>query len=384
MSSPTQFQLLRVISQSGPMSRTTLAEVTGLSKASVSMITRDLLERGVLHETETVQGQGRPSIKLGLDADSAYFVGVSLIEEPFALVVTDLHGVAVATSEIAGSRDPAEIGRRIKAALPGLLGTNDKARARLRGVGIAVPGFVDERQQVCLQSTGLGWQDLPVAGIVSEQIGLPVAVENDANAVTLAETLFGRMRGCTSFALVSVGEGIGCGLMLNGELYRGQHGGAGEISHATIELGGTPCRCGKRGCLDTISSLSAIRSAAELAGLPGSLDELERLAGAGRLEAVQILHRAGSCLGLAIAHLIQMIDPEQVVIAHLHPGAGQDPGFRQSGLFETVTRQAIEANVLPRFAGKTVIHTRRVSKDVWAQGAASVAAHHFLFGGGTS
>lgn len=375
MFNPAQLQLLRLIGEAGPLSRTELAARTNLSKAAVSMLTRELVDRGIVTATETVRGQGRPSIRLGLDAGCAAFIGVSLVETPVVMVLTDLHGRVIARNEIAAPEtgrpaDAAAIGQIIAAGLPALLNGRNPAAARVAGVGVALSGYVDPTQRICLKSTLLGWQDVPAADLMEAAIGLPTAIENDAKAVALGEKLFGATRDSRSFSLISVGDGIGCAHVIDGHLYRGFHGGAGEIAHATIEPDGAPCRCGKRGCLDTVSSLMAIRSSARAAGLPAGIEALERLAAEGSGEAIAILHRAGSALGLAIAQLIQFIDPERIIVTHLHGAL--------DGLYGTVARAAIETNVLPRLAGETRIQFSRVTSDVWARGAAGVAIDRFL------
>lgn len=370
MFNPGHLQLLRIISESGPLSRTELAARAGISKAGVSSLTRDLVDGGMLVATGTVHGQGRPSIRLGLGSDSAYFVGVSLVERPVVMVLTDMNGRIVGRHEIGWADDPVAIGRLIARGLPALLAGHDRAAERLVGVGIALSGYVDPSQRTCIKSTLLGWQDVAAGALIEAEIGLPTAIENDARAVALGEKLFGAARDSRSFSLISVGDGIGCAHVIEGKLYRGAHGGAGEIAHATIEPDGLPCRCGKRGCLDTVSSLMAIRSNARVAGLPEDIDSLERLAGAGNGEAIAILHRAGSALGLAIAQMIQIVDPERILVMHLHQAL--------DGLYGAAARAAIEANVIPRVAGDIAVQFRKVSGDVWARGAASVGVDRFL------
>lgn len=373
MLTSSQQQLLRVIGQSGPSSRTALAASMGLSKAAMSGIARDLIALGVLHETETVQGQGRPSILLDLHPEGAFFVGISLLEDPAPLVLSDFNGNILARQTMPLSRDPGVIAGLIADALPKLLSGRKDAKRKLYGLGVALSGFVDERQANCVQSTLLGWQDVPLAQIISQKCGIDTFIENDAKAVAVSEKLFGSARDVQNFSVVSFDDGIGCAHFIGGKLYRGNHGGAGEIAHCTIEPGGSPCRCGKRGCLDTVASLKAIREMAKAEGLScHSIEDLETEAARGNAAAVRVLHRAGNALGLAIAHLIQFNDPGMILIAHVEG--------RFDGLFGTVMRQTAEANVLPRYAGQTPIRTHRVDRDVWARGAASIAAHNFLIG----
>ena len=373
MFNSSQRELLRVISESGPLSRTDLASAIGLSKAAMSGIARELIDRGVLHETETVYGQGRPSVLLDLKPECAFFIGISLLEDPAPMILSDLNGNIIARQQLPYSRDPKVIANAIAYGLPEILKGHPQASSKLAGIGVALSGFVDEKQATCVQSTLLGWQDVPLAEIIRQASGVDTFIENDAKAVAVSEKLFGIARDTPNFSVVSLGDGIGCAHFIDGKLYRGNHGGAGEIAHATIEPGGAPCRCGKRGCLDTIASMKAIKEMTRAAGLKcTSLSELEEEASHGTAEAIAIIHKAGAALGLAISHLIQMNDPGMILVTHI------EGSF--DGLFGTVVQQAIEANVLPRYAGTTPIRTRRVDSDVWARGAASIAAHNFLIG----
>jgi predicted NBD/HSP70 family sugar kinase len=373
MLTPSQRQLLRIISESGPLSRTEMAQMLGLSKAAMSGLTRDLIDLGMLHETDTVYGQGRPSVRLDLFPECAFFIGVSLLEEPAPMILSDLNGKIIARGSIPLSRDPAVVAEAIAQALPDLLDGHPDAREKLAGIGIALSGFVDETQANCVQSTLLNWQDVPLARIVRERCGIETFIENDAKAVAVSEKLFGSARDIQNFSVVTLGDGIGCAHFIDGKLYRGNHGGAGEIAHCTIEPGGSPCRCGKRGCLDTVASMKAVREMARAEGLfCDTLVELETEASTGNAAAIRILHRAGAALGLAIGNLIQMNDPGLILITHV------EGSF--DGLFGTVLKQAVEANVLPRYAGKTPVRVKRVDGDIWARGAASIAAHKFLIG----
>lgn len=365
-----QLDLLRLLDDAGPLSRTELALRMGLSKATLTALTRDLVESGLLGVAETVRGTGRPSTRLEIAANAAYFVGVSLVESPVVMVLTNMHGEVLARQEIGWSDDAAEIGRLIANGLPTLTEAFPEIGGRLAGVGVALSGLIDPTQRVCLRSTLLGWRDVRAAELMEKAIGLPVAVENDAKAVALGEKLFGPVQNAQSFSLVSIGEGIGCAHVLDGHLYRGARGGAGEIAHATIEPDGLPCRCGKRGCLDTISSLAAIRSSARAKGLPEDLNELERLAALNNAEATSILHHAGSALGLAVSQIIQIVDPGRVIVTHLHGAL--------DGLYGTVARAAIDANVLPEVADEVRVDFMEISRDTWARGAASIAKLKFL------
>ncbi|QTF07845.1 ROK family transcriptional regulator [Brenneria izadpanahii] len=372
MLTPQQQQVLRLIIASQGMSRTALAQKMGISKAAISGVIKEMLADGLLAETDAeANGQGRPAVRLKMRADSAYFIGVSLLGAETRMVLIDMHGKTLIRKAIPLEPQPEALAEGIARALPDLLVSKKIRNEQVIGLGVTLSGFVDEKQETCVQSALLGWRNVPLAALLKQKTGLDVSLENDAKALAVSEKLFGVAKDIKNFTVITHSDGIGSAHYLQGNLNRGAHGGAGEIAHCTIELGGTPCRCGKRGCLDTIASLIAIREMTQAKGLPaGSVDELEKLAAAGNTSAIAILHRAGSALGLAIANIIQLNDPELVVIAH-HPQAFE-------GLLRTVVLQSIESNVLPGISGKTPVSTIIINEDTWARAAASIAAHRFL------
>ncbi|WP_437615405.1 ROK family protein [Erwinia sp. V71] len=373
MLSTTQRELLQLISARQGLSRSELAQFSGLSKAAISGIVRDMLAAGLVSEAETLSssGQGRPSVKLTLRAEAAYFIGISLTAAPAQMVLINLLGEIIADCVFPLNHAPEILVENIRQSLPGLLAKGKISPEQVLGLGVTLSGFIDEHQANCVQSALLGWRNVPLAQLIQQATGIDTFLENDAKALAVSEKLFGHARTLQNFILLSHGDGIGSASFIHGALYRGAHGGAGEIAHCTIEPGGAPCRCGKRGCLDTIASLIAIKEQARQQQLAASsLPELERLAQNGSHAALDIVHRAGHALGLALAHLIQINDPETVLIAH------QPDAF--DGLFRTVVRQALESHVLPGFAGKTPLIPFALADNSWAQAAASVAAHRFL------
>jgi predicted NBD/HSP70 family sugar kinase len=371
MLTDTHANVLRLINQFGPLSRTELVGQLGISKASMSALTADLLGRGMLTEGEIVHGAGRPSVRLALSATSAYFIGVSLTTARFTMTLTDLHGAVIDAVELSAGGGVEAIVAEIATTVARMLNTHEDIRERVAGIGLAVPGVVDAASGACIRSTLLDWRDVPIGAMVAEATGMPTFVENDANALALGEHLFGSLRGCEQGTVIAVGDGIGCGHIINGELHRGARGGAGEIAHATVEPNGLPCQCGKRGCLDTLASIRSIAAHAREAGLPEGLTALDAEAARGQRWAIDILHHAGSALGLAVAQIVQSLDPERIVVA-LTDGP-------VDGLFARVLRQTVEANIMPDGSRRLELTTMRLEQQAWAIGAASVAAGRGFF-----
>lgn len=370
---PTQHGILRAIGANGGMTRSDLVTTSGLSKAAISGISRELIEMGIVHETTAVYGQGRPSVLLDFAPDGAYFLGISMLNTPAIIALCDLKGNIVDQICVPISKDPDTFTSIVAQAIPQIIGKNPNAAANIKGIGVAIAGLVNKEQNTCIKSTHLGWQGVPLASMIAEKTGIPTFIENDAKALAVSAKLFGEARDLTTFTVISLSDGIGSAHFIRGNLHRGSHGGAGEIAHATIEQNGLPCRCGKNGCLDTISSINAILQTARSSGIEvDSLNALEQVAASGDTQAISIIHRAGNALGIAISHIIQINDPQMVLLYH------QEKSF--SGLFATVIQQSIERNVLPRLSGLTPIHSQKLSDEMWAVGAASIVAHKFLFG----
>ncbi|EON1807403.1 ROK family protein [Klebsiella aerogenes] len=370
-------QLIHLVCSEEGASRADLARLTGMSKAAIGALVKEMLADGLLQESDMAAsgGQGRPSVTLSLAPDAAYAIGISLIDNQLVLVLMNASGEKIAERLLMPRLEIPDVIHQLAGEIRSLLNDTLIERQRLVGIGFALSAFVDAAQAVCVQSALLGWHQVPLAELLSRATGgIPVFIENDTRALANWEKTFGHLRKLESAVVISHGSGIGSATVIYNRIWRGAHGGAGEIAHCTIVPAGTPCRCGKRGCLDTIASLTAIFEQARMAGInTDQLDELEAMARKGHTAAIQILHRAGDALGLAISHQIQTHDPAAIMLAH------QPESF--NGLLNTVMQQAIETNLLPGMAGKTPLIYRPLAPDSWALAAAGVALTHVLFPG---
>ena len=368
-------QLIHLVCSEEGASRADLARLTGMSKAAIGALVKEMLADGLLQESDIAAsgGQGRPSVTLSLAPDAAYAIGISLIDNQLMLVLMNASGEKIAERQLMPQTEIPAIIQQLAEAIHRLLNDATIDRQRLVGIGFALSAFVDAAQSVCVQSALLGWHQVPLAALLSHATGgIPVFIENDTRALATWEKTFGHLRKLDSAVMISHGSGVGSAAVIYNRICRGAHGGAGEIAHCTIAPAGKPCRCGKRGCLDTIASLTAIFEQARMAGIDTEqLDELEAMARKGHTAAIQILHQAGDALGMAISHQIQTHDPAAIMLAH------QPESF--NGLLNTVMQQAIETNLLPGMAGKTPLIYRPLAQDSWALAAASVALTHVLF-----
>jgi predicted NBD/HSP70 family sugar kinase len=374
IASSSYVNIIEALLENGPMSRSELAESTGLSRSALTEMSRILIEDGFLEESPSAydkQRKGRPSIMLSLNAKYGYFVGVGLTEDPPLMALTDCHGNVLAEHEIGMVMEPEEVAAAIGRGIPYLTHASNISRDQVLGIGVALSGHVDHARGICLHSNMLGWHDVAIAAIVERVTEIPTYIDNDAHAVALGEKLFGLARELKSFTVVMLGKKIGGGSYMQGRLYRGHTGAAGEIGHCTVAPGGPRCECGKEGCVDVFASSSALlRRAAELDLPAEEIGELEALAAGGEVKAIELLRHAGSALGIAVANSIQINNPELVLFADL-------VGFG-NGIFINSARQAIECNIMPHLLATTRLEFRSVEKDFMVRGAASIAAHQFL------
>ncbi|HXW77865.1 MAG TPA: ROK family transcriptional regulator, partial [Acidimicrobiales bacterium] len=253
--------------RTGAASRADVVRTTGLSPATVSLIVSELIESGLVNEVgEGKSSGGRPPLVLRLDDERNYVVGVKLMRRAISVAVTDLRA-EVLYSELVGL-EPTEVkpGAVLEALSGAVESVTSKAGLALDqvvGIGVGLAGLVEADSGVCRYSPSFGWADVPVAGPISASLGRPVLVDNDVNTLTVAEQWFGRGHGVDNFIVVTVGEGVGAGIVVDGRLYRGASGAAGEIGHLHLDGegggGSVPCRCGGRGCLEALSSDGAVR-----------------------------------------------------------------------------------------------------------------------------
>lgn len=360
--------------QHGMLSRSDLAALTGISRPAITEITQNLLDMGLLQEFpvfQEKQGRGRPAIFLGFSASHGYFGGVSITDTPSQVILADMQGNILMERKIPSSEHPQKLATTIRRVMNDLLRRAGIPRERFLGIGISVSGVVNETAGVCRYSAALNWRDVPIAQLVRDATGVDTYVGNDANAVAIGEKLFGRARDLRHFSSLILGSTIGCAHYIDGNLYRGYDGEAGEIGHVTVDINGPRCPCGKNGCLDMFAGGRALLASAKAAGVAcRNMGDLEALAAVGNTTAMTVLRNGAQALGLAVASLIQINNPECVLFADLE-------GFGK-GIFQATTRQVIENNILPRLLASIELVFHQVEPSFLARAAASIAAQQYL------
>lgn len=346
------------------LSRTELAKRTGLSLPTVSEITGDLLQAGVIEERETgLSGGGRRPILLALRPDAGAVVGIKLTETQVIAVLTDLNGRILGRVTLALPRT----------SVPTVIQTVAKAvhalaadvPSRLYGVGVGLAGVIDRAAGVVRHGTYSDWHDVDLAGLLQRELELPVVVDNDVNTLVANEQWFGAGRGVDDVAVVSIGRGIGLGMVLDGRLYRGAGGGAGEFGHTKVVANGIECPCGGRGCLETlIGEPALIGKAFALLGREVTLDEAAALAREGDARLVEIFAELGGTLGMAVGNLVNLLNPKLIVLA--------GEGTRISDLFKAEFDSSLQATVFEGLQRDLEIVIGQWDDETWAQGAAGL------------
>ncbi|HRF47387.1 MAG TPA: ROK family transcriptional regulator [Anaerolineales bacterium] len=352
--------ILEYLRRDAPLSRTHLAQLTGLNKATVTSLVRELLESDFVHESGTDVGDiGRPAIRLSLNPRAGYIIGAEIGVDFVLVILTNFSGDVVwRRRETTRPRERQEVVLDLLDAV--LQDACQYAHAqgmRLLGLGLGVPGLVDVTAGTLLFAPNLGWADVPLKARLQRKFKMPIEVANEANLAALGESYFGAARGVNFVLYVSAGIGLGGGIVLNREVLPGAAGFAGEVGHMTMDPNGAQCNCGNFGCWETFVSQWAVfrrvREAVE-GGRPSTLTttcggdwgrltvpDVVDAARAGDGVARDALAETGRYLGIGLANLINALNPERVVLG----GAlCQGHAFLMPSLTAEVERRALRAS----------------------------------------
>ena len=375
VNTPAASQIFTTVLSRGPLTRLEVARLAGLSPAAVTKAVRPLIEAGYLVEDADAQAQpalGRPANLVRVDGGRALFVGIKVTGDEIIGVLTDLCcRIRVARHTPLTRRDLTAVLAAVADVVQELRAEADESGAAVLGVGIAVSGDVDRAEGTVRYSPFLEWRDVPLSELAAMTTGLPVTVDNDVRALTVAEQWFGAGAGLSDFAVVTVGAGIGCGLVVHGRVVAGAHGVAGEIGHVTVDPSGPPCHCGNRGCVEAIAGDAAIlRRIREATGVEVTdTAEAVRLAHLGVAAAREAYARAGEAIGRGIATVANLLGPERVIIS--------GEGLAAYDLFAEQIRDTVAAAAFGS-AAQCDVQIRPLTIEEWARGAAATAIQSFI------
>ena len=360
--------LMELVRRAGSISRADLARRSQLSAPAVSTIVDQLLRRGIVVETTTAPSSGgRPPVLLTIDPKAGYVVGIKLRGDGLTTVVCDLDAEIVSSSEqylpLVG--DPVAAIEAIEREVRRALRKSKVAPSKVLGVGVGLSGVIETSSGVCKFSHLLQWDDVALAKPLRDRLGLPVWVENDVNALAVAEKWAGDALIASDFLTLTVGRGIGLAIVVNRSLYRGAHGASGEFGHMIVEPGGPKCECGRFGCLEAMVGEGAIRRrVGERKGHDVSRDELQMLIEMEDAATLEVVGNAGRKLGLAVANVVTLLNPELLIVC----GEGTSLG----AVFLDPIVAAVHDQTFADLGRDVDIKIQSWGDEAWAVGAATL------------
>ncbi len=386
---PLRQQIFERVRAAGLIARVQVAKDLSVSPASVTTLTSELIEAGYLEEVQAPReadtGRGRPAVALGVRAQAHHVAGIKLSDREHTAVIVDFAGNLVAGEAIPRAPGAMEIPAILDAAEALLANVCAKAGvpvSSLSAIGVGVPGFVDTMTGVVHWSPVLDGRHVPLAAAVTERVGVPVHIDNDANLVTLAELWFGAGRTLSDFAVVTIEHGVGMGYVINHRIYRGAQGVGMELGHTKVQLDGALCRCGQRGCLEAyVADYALVREAQTALNLLSHrenqsigtlLESLYDHAKAGNAAARSIFHRAGRYLALGLSNVVNLFDPELIILS--------GDRMRYDYLYAKETLAEMQAMCLNTGRSAPRIETHAWGDLLWAHGAAALALHEVTEG----
>ncbi|KRF30509.1 ROK family transcriptional regulator [Paenibacillus sp. Soil787] len=309
--------VLHHIRTNSPISRARIAEITGLTKATVSSLVNELIESSVVEEIGVGESSGgRKPMMLLFNGTAGYAIGVDLGVTDILAVLTDLSGKII--REVRVQHDNASVEKVVElltTTIRGMIESAPESVYGIIGIGIGVPGICDESGNL-LFAPNLGWENVPLQQQIEETFNIPVVIDNEANAGAVGEKQFGAGKDTANLVYVSIGIGIGAGIIIKGELYRGATGFSGEIGHISIQHDGPKCSCGSLGCWELYASEHALLTQArrELNDDAVDLEALLSKAEAGDPTVIALFERLGYYLGIGVVNIINGYNPEYIIL----------------------------------------------------------------------
>ncbi|HLD93246.1 MAG TPA: ROK family transcriptional regulator [Anaerolineales bacterium] len=376
-------EVIQLLHRNGAMSRASISRETGLSAPTVSALANVLIESGLIGEAgEAESSGGRRPILMQFKYQARYAMGIDLGATHITSTVINLGGTTVAkrTVGVDAMRDPQAAIELARSYLSEMLDETNISASEILGVGIAAPAPLEGQGLSLLSPIILpAWKGIDLKKEIGRDLeNLRIYVDNDANAGALAEKWWGAGRGYSNMAYIKLGTGVGSGLIINDDIYRGSAGTAGEIGHTSINSDGPMCRCGNHGCMESyVGSPAIIANVANkiktqpIPGLaPGNIKvrDLATAAFSGDSTAIQIIQEVGGYLGIAIANLLNLINPGLIVM-------GGDLVAAGPVMLQAVQETAL-ARAIPKAGKEVTIIASDMGDDVVAIGAATLVFHH--------
>ena len=368
-------RIVNAVQQRGSLTQVELAGVTGLSPATVSNIVSELTASGVLHTSPTTRS-GRRAQQVTLARNTGLVAGMHFGARVLRVALSDTAHTIVAEQRLPLASDHrADAGlERAAILVEEMVASVDASMHELLSVGVGVPAPVDVRTgQVSTRGLLRGWDGAPVPELLGRRLGVPVQVDNDANLGALAEVRLGAARGHRDVVYVHAAHGVGGALVLDGTVYRGRAGAAGEIGHVSVDEHGPVCRCGSRGCVEVFVGAPAVLETLRASHGHLTLRDVVQLAVEGDLGCRRVVTDAGRQLGLAVASVCNLLDPEIVVVGGELADAGEV-------LLEPLRATVVERTI-QRTGGPAEVVAGELGTSAELRGALALALDQVAVGG---
>lgn len=365
--------VLDTIRQQQPLSRADIAAAIGLNKATVSSLVAELIDSRLVTEIGPGESSGgrKPTLLL-FNKHAGYAVGVDIRVHDLFVVIVDLEGHIIREKNVPlADYSPDSVINQIKSTVSLLCRKLPDTPYGVVGIGIGVPGLVNESSKV-VSAPNLGWNNVDLAGSLGSGFGQHIYIDNEANAGAIGEKLFGAGLHSRDMVYLSIGIGIGSGIIVGGQLYRGTSNFSGEVGHMTIAENGPLCRCGNHGCWETLASEKALldRAAQIWGDQAPTIERVLKQIEEGDSRAVTLLDEIGTQLGVGLANLVNILNPEMIVIGNRLSLAGKQ--------LEDAMLRSIESRSLSYHRKKTQVEFAKLGISSTALGAASMPITAFL------
>ncbi|MDD1794586.1 ROK family protein [Enterovibrio makurazakiensis] len=367
----------KLIDQLGPISRIELSKRSQLAPASITKITRELIDAHLVKETEYGEpgSRGRPAIGLVLDNEGWQFLSIRLGRGYLTLALHELGGdILVEERHDILVLDQDVLIELIQQYINQFFSTHSKIVDRVTSIAVSLPGLVNSTQGIVIQMPHYDVHNMPLGAAIHRATGLPVFIGNDTRSWALAEKLFGNARDVDNAILISIHHGLGAGIMLDGKVLEGQVGNIGELGHIQIKPFGKRCFCGNNGCLETVASLQAVLDDTQtlldqghesvLHNKPLTIDSICDAALEGDGVAQQIITELGHNLGQAIAIMVNLFNPQRVLI-------GGEFNRAKSVLYPAIMERVLN-QALPHYCENLIIEESYFYTQATMPGAALV------------
>jgi N-acetylglucosamine repressor len=374
--------VINLIRKSGRISRSDVSKITKMSLSTITYIVDELMAVDLVREVGVATSTGgRRPVLLEFNADYGYTVGVKIEEKRVLFALTNLNADILDLVEKKFNRfdNIQDVVAMIARGIKELIQKADKPMEQLMGIGIAASGLINRQEGTIVRSSMLGWENVPLCQLLSEHLNnIPVFIDKNVNAYTMAELWYGEGKDLSNFICISVGAGLGMSLVVDKKIYYGESGGAGEFGHTVMKIGGYPCHCGQKGCLEMYASEfflfnrgSEIKeSYPETIIEDFSFEEVSTAAEKGDVLAIELMNSFGENLGYGILNAINALNPHTILLI--------GEGMKYKHLFLDAAVDIARVNFFSAANIQTEIRPTELGDDSWLKGAALLAITHLF------